>query len=565
MGVGRREQLDAASAALDAACRLGRGAMLLFEGEAGIGKTTTLLAIEGEAASRSMRVLSCRAHTLDRARPFGPFLDVLPEMHALVSGARAREGRAHRSPMQTVPDDRSAHIEWLAALLDEWSEATPVLVTIDDLHWADAATLAAVARLHRTTDEHRVVIVLAFRPLPHDADLEVLLAGLRAEGVSASALGPLGAADVDAIVTDVLGSPPGPQLVEATARAGGNPFLVVELVTSLSRSGRIVERDGVADLAGTAAADLENTGMRTAILDRMAGVDAETRRLLQAAAVLAPACSVTEVAALLGRSPGELLGAVTSATEAGILADDGQLRFRHDLVREVVESTIGPAALAALHLDAARAMTAAGASPVRIATHYALGAQPGDTEAARWLRAAAEEIVSTTPTAAADLLERALALTPLTDPERDALIAELVDATFWGGDVERAADLASAALARPLAPSVGAALHETMARALVVMGRPAEAVAALRASGRPERAEGLADGAASSLPRVCARPRGRGRGCTRGSGDGCGRSRARRTRRLDRDAGILRPGLGGERPRVPLAGRRARRPRGTGR
>ena len=84
--------------------------------------------------------------------------------------------------------------------------------------------------------------------------------------------------------------------------------------------------------------------------------------------------------------------------------------------------------------------------------------------------------MSRAPTSAAELLERALELTPVGDPDRDAVIAELVDAAFWGGEIERAAALAKTALSRPLPPATAAGLHETMARALVVLGRPAEAV-----------------------------------------------------------------------------------------
>lgn len=114
---------------------------------------------------------------------------------------------------------------------------------------------------------------------------------------------------------------------------------------------------------------------------------------------------------------------------------------------------------------------------MRVAAHYALGAQPGDRTAVEWLRTAAAQIVSRAPTSAAELLERALDLTPVGDPDRDAVIAELVDAAFWGGEIERAAELARMALSRPLPAPIAAGLHETMARALVVLGRPGEAVA----------------------------------------------------------------------------------------
>ena len=167
---------------------------------------------------------------------------------------------------------------------------------------------------------------------------------------------------------------------------------------------------------------------------------------------------------------------IALAVKAGLLVDDdSELRFRHDLVREAIETSVTPSALAALHLHIARTIAATGTPAVRVATHYALGTQPGDRSTVSSLRAAAREIVTKAPSAAADLLDRALALTDVSDIERDLLIAELVDAAaFWSGQVERAAELGNKALARPLAAPVAA-------------GSPRQSHASRSSSGAPTR------------------------------------------------------------------------------
>ena len=168
-------------------------------------------------------------------------------------------------------------------------------------------------------------------------------------------LRPLDVAAVRDLVTDTVGHEPGPALLDTAARAGGNPFLVVELVRALDHDGRIVVTDGVAELA-TAASTAKGvtTEIREVILGRMADLGPESTHLLQVGAALGRSFSVSDVASMLGRPVAALLPLISTVVSAGLLEEDGhELRFRHDLVREAIESTIGRPALAALHLDIA--------------------------------------------------------------------------------------------------------------------------------------------------------------------------------------------------------------------
>lgn len=493
-GVGRQVDVAHITALINRASSGLPGGAILLEGEAGIGKTTVLTAAIRAAGDAGVAVIHASANVLDRARPFGPLRDafgldqatrlrLFPAALAAQAGALSdllteQPAGERVSPLQLVPTDRALVIERIAAMVETWSRSDPVLLAVDDLHWADPATLATLGQLHRLVDRQRLVIAATFRPAPQNPDLSALVANLCRSGAALRMLPPLAGEAVDELVEGMLGAVPGPGLVDCARRAAGNPFLVGELVGALQRAGRIEIREGIADVTAIVSVGAVTTEIRDAIIDRMANLGPDVGHLLQIGAAVGRSFSVRDLATMLGRPVVALLPLIRTAIASRLLEEDGEsLRFRHDLVREAVESTIGPPALAALHLDIARTLAASGASAVRVAAHYALGAEPGDAAAVEWLRAAAAEIVARAPTSAAELLERALALTAVGDPTRDTIIAELVDAAFWGGDVDRAAELAGAALARPLAPRVAAGLHETMARALVVMGRPGDAVA----------------------------------------------------------------------------------------
>ena len=174
----------------------------------------------------------------------------------------------------------------------------------------------------------------------------------------------------------------------------------------------------------------------------------------------------------------DLIPLVDASVTAGLLEVDGRtVRFRHDLVREAVVATMSEPAVAATHLQIGRALAASGARASRAAPHFLRGAEAGDVSAAQWLRQAAAELVNRAPASAADLLERAHELLPLTAADRDDVAVELVDAAFWCGRLERAVEVAEEVLLRPQPEDRTQRLHETMAKALGLLGRPGEAIA----------------------------------------------------------------------------------------
>ena len=236
---------------LERASSTGVGATHMVEGEAGIGKTTVLAAVAAEASGLGFTVLGGTGSVLDRARPFGPLLDALA-LHPQATEVEAGQAsRPRRSPLQTVPGDRAATIERLTCAVEARLATAPVLLMIDDLHWADPSTLAALAHLHRSTAAQPLVLVGALRPVPRDPELDELVTATRRAGAVVHVLGPLDDAEIHRLVGEAAGGEPGPGLSQAAARAGGNPFLVLELVRALEHTDRLVVADGTAELAGT--------------------------------------------------------------------------------------------------------------------------------------------------------------------------------------------------------------------------------------------------------------------------------------------------------------------------
>ena len=141
-----------------------------------------------------------------------------------------RRATARVPPLRLVPAERAHTIERIASIFETWSLNHPVPLALDDLHWADSATLATLARLHRLVSSQRLTLMAAFRPVPHNPDLRDLISGCVGKGAERFALGPLDTDAVRGLVADTLGHQPGPALLDSAARAGGNPFLIIELV-----------------------------------------------------------------------------------------------------------------------------------------------------------------------------------------------------------------------------------------------------------------------------------------------------------------------------------------------
>ncbi|MEV0166106.1 helix-turn-helix transcriptional regulator [Nonomuraea fuscirosea] len=298
-------------------------------------------------------------------------------------------------------------VQRLGEALDRFTRARPLVIVLDDVQWADELTCLALRQLVPGLAGSPVVWLLARRPLPEQEAVERLIA----EGAVRVPLPPLGPAESAELCGRVLGAEPGASVLELARAAGGNPFLLEEVLRGLLAESRISVRDDVASVVPAAGGPGLPAGFVTAVESRLRDLSAEARRVLEAGAVLRRPFSVHEAAGLLGAAPGSLFGHVEEAVRAGALVGEGErLAFRHDLIREAVYGGLGPAIRTALHREAATVLRREGRPPAELAEHLRHGARAGDVAAVRELWAAAGEMTAAAPSAAADLMLRALEL-----------------------------------------------------------------------------------------------------------------------------------------------------------
>ncbi|MGV9378598.1 ATP-binding protein [Nonomuraea sp. NPDC003707] len=419
--VGRTDALGVVGGVLAA----GSGCVVV-EGPAGIGKSRLLEEAAARARVRGTAVVLGRATELDRVAPLSTLL------RPLASGG---------GPLGPgFGGDGFRVIERVGEVVERFTRSRPLAIVLDDVQWADELSFLALRQLVPGLAGSPVVWLLGRRPLPQQEAVDRLIE----EGARRLPLPPLGPEEAAELSARLLGSAPGPSVLELVRGSGGNPFLLEEVLTGLRAEGRISVRDGVAEVVAGGAHPVTGpaggrasggagrgagrgadggvggaagggvalpAGFVAAVEMRLRDLSAEARRLLEAASVLRRPFSVHEAAGVLGVTAGALFGRVEEAVRAGALVGEGdRLAFRHDLIREAVYGGLGAPIRTALHREAASVLRAEGRPPAELAEHLRHGARRGDAAAVRELRAAAEEMTAAAPSAAADLMLRALEL-----------------------------------------------------------------------------------------------------------------------------------------------------------
>ncbi|MFN8035642.1 MAG: AAA family ATPase [Acidimicrobiia bacterium] len=487
MLVGRRAELELLHD-LVAATRHGRGSVLVVAGEPGIGKSALLAACVEEARSQGLFVLDAQCDELGRARPFGPLLDAVGRAGLVIAETAGGPGPsgvapARSSPFETGPEERARLLDAVTTAVEARCAQCPVALAVDDLHWADGATLLALGALARRSFDLPLLVVLAHRPTSHPQDLESLVDSVRRaeqRGLVSATWLELMALEPEAATTlgeRIAGGPLGPALADLVARCDGNPLLVAELVGSLRAAGALTATSGCVEALPDGGSGPLPARFRDTVRSRMANLDRESRTIAAIAAVLGSQFSLPELAAATRRTARDLVPVVEGLIDERLLLDTGHaLRFRHDLVRNAIADSIPPTLRTELHRSIGASLGAAGAPLSRVAEHVALGAAPGSQDAVAVLRRAASEIGPQDPSGAVRLLRRALEICAPTGADRDHLLAEVVDALAWSGRIHEARETATAVLARPVAPVVEQGLRAALGRALLLLGRPHDAV-----------------------------------------------------------------------------------------
>jgi DNA-binding CsgD family transcriptional regulator len=477
---GRLAELELLQACLERAAA-GRTQVALIEGEAGIGKSRMLEAALDGAGGRGFQVFVGRADEVERARPFGPMGEAL----GCTSGAEPRraeiarllrgDAAAGRVPIEPTRDPglQFRLVDDFGDLVEELALGGPVLLALEDLHWADPSTLLTVRSVARRLTYLPLALLLTLRPVPRARELEHLLDVLIRDGALRMALGPLEQGAVTELVTTLVSAEPAAALMDEVAGAAGNPLFVTELVNALREEDAIELVDGRAELREVSLPP----SLRLTILRRLSFIDEEALELLQVASVLGSAFSLSDVATVLGRSTTSLLGPIREAVRAGVIEErEARLSFRHDLIREAIYEDLPKDVRAALHLETGRRLAAAGIPALRVAEQLALGAQPGDIDAVTRLHAAARQAAARAPAIAAGLLERAIELADEPGDLRARLVADLVPTLLWSGQPQDAETRAKQSLAAPLPPELEGALRLGLVAALSAQGRHADVV-----------------------------------------------------------------------------------------
>ncbi|MGZ4432400.1 MAG: helix-turn-helix transcriptional regulator [Trebonia sp.] len=480
--VGRDNELALLDGLLREAAR-GRGAAVLIEGEPGIGKSALVHAAVSAAPDAGCQTFWGAGDELGTALPLLPFLDALQVREPSVNARRNTIVGLLRGE---IAADRGADVpatltEQLLALVAEESAVRPVVLVIDDLQWADPASVALWGRLARTARQAPLLLIGTARPVPHRDDLLVLRRIVGDDGrIQLTGLAEPAVAD---LVTLLAGGRPDGSLLHLAEGAAGNPLYLTELVAALLRGSNLtLTPAGTAALVGETGPD----SLSAVIADRLGFVTGPVRDVLRAAALLGVDFEISDLAIVLGRGLPDLLPAIDEARVAGVLAESGNsLGFRHPLIRAALYEEMPAAVRAAWHRDAARALAAAGAPPERVARQLlcaADGASPAEVVDERmldWLVRTADQLVGQAPGVAAELLAQAVASTPFGAAHHDWLVSRLADALYRTGDIVRAAQVANQALDFVTESDLLVDLHWTLAQCRIRTGQSAESLATL--------------------------------------------------------------------------------------
>lgn len=481
--VGRQRELGAIETALDQA-RDGRRQVVLIEGEAGIGKTRLAQSAIEEAHRRGFVSFLAGAEYLERGRAFGPVIDALGLLVDSPDPKRADVARLLQptelrttTPVGAVPELQYSICEAVLELIEGHSDDGPVLLVLEDLHWADPGTLLLLRSAARRLAHHPVAILGTLRPTRPPSELDRVIDRLRADGATHIGLGPLAADAVAELVEGVTGSVVGPDLLDWVQAAGGNPFYIVELVEALAEEGSV-------EVPGAQAHPLELAippGLRLTVLRRLSHLAPASLGLLRLASLLGSTFALADLALLARRAPALLLDDLEDALKSGVLGEHGdRLAFRHDLVRESVYQDLPAAARRHLHREAADILAEAGAPAEQVASHMARGAEVGDEEAVAWLRRAARDVAPKSLGITIEFLQRAVSLAPADHHEHDHVLAELLVRLVQAGRPAEAKPIATDLLDRAPSREIEAVARDALAVALTQERRFAEAREELR-------------------------------------------------------------------------------------
>jgi DNA-binding CsgD family transcriptional regulator len=397
-------------------------------GEPGIGKTCLLLELIRQAEQRGCLALRGSAAEFERELPFGVIVDAFDEyLEALdrrefnrlsaedlgeLSGVfPALSSLNPGTDQPTTAAERFRAYRAIRDLIESLAVRQPLVLVLDDLHWADGASLELTAYLLRHPPRGSVMVAATLRGGQADRGLMAALerATKDADVVRPIELGPLTRADATTLIASVDGA----ERDGIYETSGGNPFYLLQLsLMSADTHGPSIARgsDGVPE------------PISAAIIGELDGLSATTRSLAEAAAVAGDPFELDLAATTAGMEDWQALEALDELIGSDLVRPDEvprRFHFRHPLVRRAVYESCPPGARLAAHARNADALAARGAPAAARAHHIEHAAHHGDMAAVAVLREAGEATAHRAPLSAARWFRIALGLLPESAPQAD--------------------------------------------------------------------------------------------------------------------------------------------------
>ncbi len=418
--VGRREELEQLKGALDGALS-GKGALIFVAGEPGIGKTRLAEEFGVYAGLRGAQVLSGRGYEGESSLPYTPFIEGLrqytrsrpddelrtqlgpgaPEIATLVSEIRTRFPDIKEAPKLDGEAERQRLFESVTEFLRNAATANPVVLFLDDLHWADKASLLLLQHLAQRTARDRLLILGAYRDMELDRThplSEVLGALRRLPNYRRVLLRGLPEETINDLLTAMDPSEEGAARREALAQAlhqetEGNPFFIREVMAHLIETGKIARENGrwVGQVTSISELGIPE-GVREVVGRRLSRLTEGCNGMLTLASTMAGGFSWEALKAICAEPEAELLDLLEEALAAQLIMErkgegGGRYDFTHALIRQTLYEELSTPRRVLLHRQIGEALEnlyAANVEPhlAELAHHFYQAAPGGDVEKA---------------------------------------------------------------------------------------------------------------------------------------------------------------------------------------
>jgi DNA-binding SARP family transcriptional activator/tetratricopeptide (TPR) repeat protein len=372
-------------------------------GDPGVGKTRLATRLAEEAHRGGAVVLAGQAAEEGLA-PYQPLLEALrhyfvaadldqvgmaireygPELARLVPDLRRRVPSLPKAQTSDPDAERYRLFEAVVGLLSAISERAPILLVLDDLHWADRPTLLLLRHLARAPAPSRLLILISYRTEATAEALRDLLADLsREQLVTEVRMAGLNRRHTAQLVALQAGEPPSRSLIEALhEETEGNPLFVEEIVRSLTHAGRRVSTATAADLRALQLPE----GVKRLIARRIDLLDPGAVQWLRVAAVIGREFELEVLDEITELSEEDSLRALEAALQVGIVtespAEPGGYSFAHALIRDALYEGMSASRRARLHARVAAVLEARSAPPRMLAHHFTQAASPAQADKA---------------------------------------------------------------------------------------------------------------------------------------------------------------------------------------